>query len=45
MNVKKRPAPPDLPQGYRPWVCEFCGKGFHQKGNYKNHRHVKTGFP
>jgi hypothetical protein len=24
--------------GYKPWVCEFCGKGFHQKGNYKNHR-------
>lgn len=25
-------------QGYKPYVCEFCGKGFHQKGNYKNHK-------
>ena len=25
-------------QGYKPFICEFCGKGFHQKGNYKNHR-------
>jgi uncharacterized Zn-finger protein len=19
-------------------ICEFCGKGFHQKGNWKNHK-------
>ena len=25
-------------QGYKPYICEFCGKGFHQKGNYKNHK-------
>jgi len=25
-------------QGVKPFVCEYCGKGFHQKGNYKNHR-------
>jgi len=25
-------------QGFKPYVCEFCGKGFHQKGNYKNHK-------
>ena len=30
-------------QGYRPYICEFCGKGFHQKGNYKNHRLTHSG--
>ncbi|KAB7494540.1 Fez family zinc finger protein 2 [Armadillidium nasatum] len=30
-------------QGYKPWVCEFCGKGFHQKGNYKNHKLTHSG--
>jgi DNA-directed RNA polymerase subunit RPC12/RpoP len=29
--------------GYKPFVCEYCGKGFHQKGNYKNHRLTHTG--
>ena len=29
--------------GYKPYVCEFCGKGFHQKGNYKNHRLTHSG--
>ena len=29
--------------GYKPFVCEFCNKGFHQKGNYKNHRMTHTG--
>ena len=24
--------------GYKPYVCEYCNKGFHQKGNYKNHK-------
>ncbi len=19
-------------------ICEYCGKGFHQKGNWKNHK-------
>lgn len=23
---------------YKPFTCEYCGKGFHQKGNYKNHK-------
>nr|pir hypothetical protein Y38H8A.6 - Caenorhabditis elegans [Caenorhabditis elegans] len=23
---------------FKPFVCEICGKGFHQNGNYKNHR-------
>ena len=22
----------------KPFTCEVCGKGFHQKGNYKNHK-------
>lgn len=30
-------------QGYKPWICEFCGKGFHQKGNYKNHKLTHSG--
>lgn len=30
-------------QNYKPWVCEFCGKGFHQKGNYKNHKLTHSG--
>lgn len=30
-------------QGYKPFVCEFCGKGFHQKGNYKNHKLTHSG--
>lgn len=25
-------------QGYKPYKCDVCNKGFHQKGNYKNHR-------
>uniref|UniRef100_A0A8C3Y764 FEZ family zinc finger 2 n=1 Tax=Catharus ustulatus TaxID=91951 RepID=A0A8C3Y764_CATUS len=29
--------------GYKPFVCEFCGKGFHQKGNYKNHKLTHSG--
>ena len=29
--------------GYKPFSCEFCGKGFHQKGNYKNHRLTHSG--
>ena len=24
-------------------MCEFCGKGFHQKGNYKNHKLTHSG--
>ena len=27
----------------QPYTCEFCGKGFHQKGNYKNHRLTHSG--
>uniref|UniRef100_A0A183C2P1 C2H2-type domain-containing protein n=1 Tax=Globodera pallida TaxID=36090 RepID=A0A183C2P1_GLOPA len=24
--------------GFKPYTCEYCGKGFHQNGNYKNHK-------
>jgi uncharacterized Zn-finger protein len=24
--------------GLKPYTCEYCGKGFHQNGNYKNHK-------
>lgn len=24
--------------GVKAFTCEICGKGFHQKGNYKNHK-------
>ncbi|VDK46507.1 unnamed protein product [Anisakis simplex] len=29
--------------GYKPYVCELCGKGFHQNGNYKNHKLTHSG--
>ena len=29
--------------GFKPFQCEFCGKGFHQKGNYKNHMLTHSG--
>ncbi|CAH0395306.1 unnamed protein product [Bemisia tabaci] len=36
------PTPPSS-HGYKPFTCEFCGKGFHQKGNYKNHKLTHSG--
>uniref|UniRef100_A0A915DLR3 C2H2-type domain-containing protein n=1 Tax=Ditylenchus dipsaci TaxID=166011 RepID=A0A915DLR3_9BILA len=29
--------------GFKPYVCEYCGKGFHQNGNYKNHKLTHSG--
>ncbi|KAH7687838.1 zinc finger protein, partial [Aphelenchoides avenae] len=28
---------------FKPFVCEYCGKGFHQNGNYKNHKLTHSG--
>ncbi|KAH7725504.1 zinc finger protein [Aphelenchoides avenae] len=31
------------PCSFKPFVCEYCGKGFHQNGNYKNHKLTHSG--
>jgi uncharacterized Zn-finger protein len=34
---------PTIDSGIKPYVCEVCGKGFHQNGNYKNHKLTHSG--